>query len=120
MKGKVFFCSLLLCCSSWLMAQQDVSVSSLVADDEMLAVDSVKKDKQADSTAIALRSLASVEVDSTQMVLDQVKALTDMISEQSLINAHLVKDVFSDTAIVNKYNHLLDRMVALFIYRQTF
>ena len=112
MKGKVFFCSLLLCCSSWLMAQQDVSVSSLVADDEMLAVDSVKKDKQADSTAIALRSLASVEVDSTQMVLDQVKALTDMISEQSLINAHLVKDVFSDTAIVNKYNHLLDRMVA--------
>lgn len=108
----MFLGGLLLCCASWLMARQSVQVCSLPDDDKMLAVDSVEVHGQADSTGIALRPLTLVEVDSTKMVLEQVKALTDMISEQSLINAHLVKEVFSDTAIVNKYNRLLDRMVA--------
>ena len=62
-----------------------------------------------DSMAIALRPL--VKVDSTALLMEKVKAVTDMIADRSLLDAHLVKEVFSDTAIVNKYNRLLDKMV---------
>ena len=121
----MFLGGLLLCCSSWIMAQQTIEadtlakveapVDSLVAvaaDSVLLAqADSVVAENVVDSTAIALRPLTQLDVDSTKLVLEQVKALTDRISEQSLLNAHLVKEVFSDTAVVNKYNRLLDKMV---------
>lgn len=129
----------LLLCSSWLLAQAQVdSLAQVVASDTLtlisvkdstfqtqpdsllafedtLALDSVEVSdsivafKEVDSTAVALRPLT--QIDSTTLVLEQVKALTDKISEQSLLNAHLVQQVFSDTAVVNKYNRLLDRMV---------
>ena len=117
MKGKVFLGTLLLCCSS-LMAQQVENVDSLtqvVADSVVVAMvtDSIESDTiVVDSTAIALRPLTQAEIDSTQLVLDQVKALSDKISEQASLNALLVKEVFSDTAVVNKYNRLLENMVA--------
>ncbi len=117
MKGKVFFGGLLLCCSS-LMAQQVESADLLnpvVTDSAavMLIAETAENDSVvADSTAIALRPLTQAEIDSTQLVLDQVKELTDKISEQAFLNAHLVKEVFSDTAVVNKYNRLLEDMVA--------
>ena len=116
MKRKLVLGSLFLCCASWLVAQEVVlgdtlslmSVSELAADSTIAVVeDSVS----IDSTAIALRPLANVESDSTQFYIEQVKELTDKISEQSLINAQLVEEVFSDTAIVNKYNRLLEKMV---------
>ena len=125
MKRKMFLSSLLLGCTSWLMAQQIESVDSLaqvaaptdtltiVMDSvEVVQTDSIVALEVLDSTAIALRPLTQVNVDSTKLVLDQVKELTDMISEQSLLQAYLVKEVFSDTAIVNKYNRMLDDMVA--------
>ena len=96
MKRKVFLGSLFLCCSSLLMAQQAMSVDSL--------------NQTTDSTAIALRPLTVVDVDSTALV--QVKAVADMIAEQSLLDAQLVQEVFSDTAVVNRYNRVLDKMVA--------
>ena len=129
----------LLLCSSWSLAQAQVdSLAQVVASDTLalisvkdstfqtqpdsllafedtLALDSVEVSdsivafKEVDSTAVALRPLT--QIDSTTLVLEQVKALTDKISEQSLLNAHLVQQVFSDTAVVNKYNRLLDRMV---------
>lgn len=117
MKGKVLLGSLLLCCSS-LMAQQVENADSLtqvVADSAVVAMvtDSIESDTiVTDSTAIALRPLTQAEIDSTQLVLDQVKALSDKISEQASLNALLVKEVFSDTAVVNKYNRLLENMVA--------
>ena len=134
MRKNVVVGSLLLC-SSWALAQiaQVDSLAQVVASDTLtlisekdsiaqlqsdslqvfedtLALDSVEVLQEVDSTAIALRPLT--QVDSTALVLEQVKALTDKISEQSFLNAHLVKEVFSDTAVVNKYNRLLNRMVA--------
>ena len=117
MNRKVFLGSLLLCCSG-LMAQQVVSADSLdqvVSDSTavMLIAETAETDSiVADSTAIALRPLTQAEIDSTQFVLDQVKELTDKIAEQAFLDAALVKEVFSDTAIVNKYNRLLEDMVA--------
>ena len=117
MNRKVFLSSLLLCCSG-LMAQQVVSADSLdqvVSDSTavMLIAETAETDSiVADSTAIALRPLTQTEIDSTQFVLDQVKELTDKIAEQAFLDAALVKEVFSDTAIVNKYNRLLEDMVA--------
>lgn len=138
MRKNVVVGSLLLC-SSWSLAQAQVdSLAQVVASDTLtlisvkdstfqtqpdsllafedtLALDSVEVSdsivafKEVDSTAVALRPLT--QIDSTTLVLEQVKALTDKISEQSLLNAHLVQQVFSDTAVVNKYNRLLDRMV---------
>lgn len=43
--------------------------------------------------------------------MEKVKSVTNMISEQSFLNTQRVREVFSDTAIVNKYNRLLDKMV---------
>ena len=131
----------LLLCSSWALAQtaQVDSLVQVVASDTLtlvsekdsivqlqsdslqvfentLALDSVEVLdsivvlQELDSMAVALRPLT--QVDSTTLVLEQVKALTDKISEQSFLNARLMKEVFSDTAVVNKYNRLLDRMVA--------
>ena len=124
MKRKVFLAGLFLCCSGLMMAQQEVSVDSLnqvvasadsaiVAKVDTVAMDGgVETDALSDSIAIALRPLTQVEEDSTKFVFDQVKALTEKISEQTFLNAHLVQEVFSDTAIVNKYNRMLDKMVA--------
>ena len=122
---KVFLGSLLSCLASWTMGQEVVAVDSLYLQGETcdsitvemkdsvqyLSVDSVAVLELVDSTVIALRPLTEMNVDSTKLVLEQVKALTDKISEQSFLSSHLVKEVFSDTAIVNKYNRLLDRMV---------
>lgn len=108
MKRKVVLASLLLCCSGLMVAQQEVNVDSL---NQAAVIDTVET-VAIDSTAIALRSLTQVEVDSTEQIVEQVKALTDKIAEQSSINAHLVQEVFSDTAVVNKYNRMLDKMVA--------
>lgn len=118
MNRKVFLGSLLLCCSGLMAAQQVVSADSLdrvVSDSTavMLIAETAETDSiVADSTAIALRPLTQAEIDSTQFVLDQVKELTDKIAEQAFLDAALVKEVFSDTAIVNKYNRLLEDMVA--------
>ena len=125
MKRKVVLGSLLLC-ASWMMAQTVQADSLIVADtvgvvdavsivDTIDMVDTVVEDSiqqvqvsdsvvVSDSTAIAL-----ADVDSAAVVLEQVKALTDKVSEQS---AQLVKEVFSDSAVVNKYNQILDSMVA--------
>ncbi len=108
MKRNFVLTSLFLCCSGLMMAQQEVNVDS---QNQIVATGSVEN-VATDSTAIALRPLTQVEEDSTELVFEQVKALTDKISEQSLLNAQLVKEVFSDTAIVNKYNRVLDKMVA--------
>ena len=118
MKRKVVFCSLFLCCAGLMSAQQTVNVDSLnqtvaPADSAVvLMADSavagnVEVDALADSIAIALRPLTQISMDSTKIVFDQVKELTDKISEQALQNAQLVQKVFSDTAIVNKYNDML-------------
>lgn len=121
MKRKMFLGGLLMCCASWMMAQQTTSVDSLaqvaaVQNDSVVAINDttllVQEEDAVDSIAIALRPLTRMDVDSTKLVLEQVKALTDRISEQSFLNSHLVKEVFSDTAVVNKYNRLLDKMVA--------
>lgn len=117
---KFVFGSLLLCCAGLVSAQQVVNVDSLeqvvTPVDSAVAVvaDTTVVDvvENVDTIAIALRPLTQVDVDSTEYVLEQVKALTDKISEQAFLNAHLVQEVFSDTAIVNKYNRMLDEMVA--------
>ena len=115
MKRKFIFGSLFLC-ASWGMAQQVVSVDSLSqaeAEAGVMLISEVAADSVvADSTAAALRPLVQVDIDSTKLVFEQVKELTDKISEQSFLNAPIVKEVFSDTAIVNKYSRLLDKMVA--------
>ena len=124
MKRKMFLGSLLMCCASWMMAQQTAQVDSLmqaetntdsvvVTNDSTWIVlnDSTSELEVVDSTAIALRPLAQMDLDSTKLLMEQVKELTDQIAEQSLLNAILVKEVFSDSAIVNKYNRILDQMV---------
>ena len=123
MKRRSFLGGLLLCCAGFAMAQQTIQVDSLsqvVTPDSIVSevkastllvqADSVSAIETDDSTAIALRPLT--QIDSTTLVMEQVKAVTDMIAERSLLDAQLVKEVFSDTAIVNKYNRLLDKMVA--------
>ena len=55
--------------------------------------------------------LSLQQIDSTALIMEKVKAVTDMISARSMLDTQLVKEVFSDTAIVNKYNRLLDKMV---------
>lgn len=142
MKRKIVLGSLFLYSAGLIMAQQTAQVDSLsqittsadsivtivedsvssvpndtaaiVVKDGVLTVqaDTVALQEGVDSVAMALRSITPMNVDSTKMVLEQVKALTDKISDQSFLNAHLVKEVFSDTAIVNKYNRLLNEMVA--------
>lgn len=82
---------------------------ALVADSVSVSVvDSVANDTVSDVFPVALRS--SIKVDSTALLMEKVKAMTDMISVKSLLNAQLVQEVFSDTAIVNKYNRLLVQM----------
>ena len=82
---------------------------ALVADSvSVFVVDSVANDTVSDVFPVALRS--SIKVDSTALLMEKVKAMTDMISVKSLLNAQLVQEVFSDTAIVNKYNRLLVQM----------
>ena len=109
MKRTVLLGGFFLCCSSLLMANHAMSADSL---NQAAAVQMVDNDSVAavvaDSTALALRPLTQQEIDSTAHVMEQVKVVTDMIAEQSI----LVKEVFSDTAIVNKYNRLLDDLVA--------
>ena len=114
MKRKMLLGSLLLCCTSWAVAQQTVLVDSVPAvNDSTLIVqnDSTSELEVIDSTAIAFRSLAQANLDSTKLLMEQVKELTDQIAEQSLLNAIIVQEVFSDTAVVNKYNRILDQMV---------
>lgn len=119
MKRKVILSSLFFGCAG-LMSAQTVNVDSLsqvvdsaivVKADTAAVADVVEVDALSDSIAIALRPLTQISVDSTKLVFDQVKALTDKISEQTFLNAQLVQEVFSDTAIVNKYNRMLDEMV---------
>ena len=115
MKRKFVLGSLLLCCSGLLMAQQAVVVDSLcqtVANDSVVVIANDSVAVLADSTAIALRPLALHDTDSSELALEQVKAAAEMIAERSQLDSQLVKEVFSDTAIVNKYNRLLDQMVA--------
>lgn len=103
-----------------MVSESVVASDSLVVNDSVRTVesdsiqvaDSVADEGIIDSTAIALRPLTQIEVDSTALIMERVKAVTDMVSTQSFLNAHLVKEVFSDTAIVNKYNRLLNKMVA--------
>ena len=103
-----------------MVSESVVASDSLVVNDSIQSVesdsiqvaDSVAVEGIIDSTAIALRPLTQIEVDSTALIMERVKAVTDMVSTQSFLNAHLVKEVFSDTAIVNKYNRLLNKMVA--------
>ena len=79
---------------------------ALSTDSVAVAVDdSVANDSVSEVLHIALRS--PIKVDSTAILMEKVKAITDMISVKSLLNAQLVQEVFSDTAIVNKYNRLL-------------
>ena len=120
MKRTFILGGLLLCCASWGMAEQQVDTLGVQSQGSVMLISEVSADSTiaafedstvADPTAIALRPLADVESDSTQFYLEQVKDLTDKISEQSLVNTQLVEEVFSDTAIVNKYNRLLDKMV---------
>ena len=83
---------------------------SLVADalvNDSLAV--ITDSVAADSLTFVLRPI--MPVDSTALIMEQVKAMTSMISARAIIDAQLVKSVFSDTAIVNKYDRLLDKMV---------
>ena len=110
----MFLGSLLLCCTSWMMAQQTAQVDSVpVVNDSALVVlnDSTCELEVVDSTAIALRSLTQTNLDSTKLLMEQVQELTDQLAEQSLLNAIVMEEVFSDTAVVNKYNRILDQMV---------
>ena len=50
--------------------------------------------------------------DSTALIMDRVKTLVDMVSAQQILNAQLVSKIFTDSAIVNKYNRQLEQMVA--------
>ena len=118
----------LLMCANLLMAQTALVDSMIVSDtidivetvtvvdtidvvDTMVVVgDSTMLVQLSDSVSISdSTAIASAEVDSADVVLEQVKVLTDKVSEQS---AQLVKEVFSDSIVVNKYNQILDSIVA--------
>ncbi|MBE6291536.1 MAG: DUF3078 domain-containing protein [Bacteroidales bacterium] len=73
----------------------------------LIVVDSIKE-LENDSTRI---SLVEPVKDSTALIMDQVKSITDMISMKSALNNVLVENIFSDTAIVNKYNRRLDALI---------
>lgn len=121
MKRKVVLGGLLLC-ACWMMAQTAQTDSLIVADTvgvvdaiDMIDTVAVAQDSTlqvqvsdsiavSDSTAIAL-----ADVDSVAVVLEQVKTLTDKVSEQSV---QLVEEVFSDSVVVSKYNQILDSIVA--------
>ena len=95
---------------SLLVSQTDSAGLHAVSDSTVLPVSSDTTSAiSADSSFIALRPLA--KVDSTELIMEKVKSVTSMISEQSFLNTQRVREVFSDTAIVNKYNRLLDQMV---------
>ena len=64
----------------------------------------------ADSLGRGMKPMMTV--DSTALIMERVKALVDMVATQQILNAQLVSEVFTDSAIVNKYNRLLDKMVA--------
>ena len=64
----------------------------------------------ADSLGRGIKPMMTV--DSTALIMDRVKALVDMVSTQQILNAQLMSEVFTDSAIVNKYNRLLDEMTA--------
>lgn len=109
--------------STMLLVEAETDSLSLVVDSLMATADSLAHDGVAvvDSAAVlpadSLSGLGLVPVDSTALIMEKVKSVTDMISVKSILNAQLVKEVFSDTAIVNRYNRLLDKMVA--DYEQT-
>lgn len=91
-------------------ADSVITVDSISITDSISVADSILVTPITDdSAAIALRPL--IKVDSTALIMEKVKNVTNMISEQSFLNTQRVRDVFSDTAIVNKYNRLLDKMV---------
>lgn len=131
---------LLVCCLGWTMAQtvetdsqaQVTKVSDstrivvadsakIVADSVSLAVADTLSQVAADSLGVAdglngttdsvVFNFRLQPVDSTALVMEKVKAVTDMISARALLDAQMVQEVFSDTAVVNKYNRLLDKMV---------
>ena len=80
------------------MLAQTAQVDSLIVSDTV------------DAVAVVEDSTSQVQMsDSVAVVLEQVKELTDKVSEQS---AQLVKEVFSDSTVVSKYNQILDSMVA--------
>ena len=64
----------------------------------------------ADSLGRGMKPMMTV--DSTALIMARVKALVDMVATQQILDAQLVSEVFTDSAIVNKYNRLLDKMVA--------
>lgn len=108
MKRKFVLGSLFLCCSGLMMAQ----TAAVEADSATVMMVAEQGDSIAvDSTAIALRALTQAKDDSTALFIEQVKEAADMIVERSLLDAQVVKEVFSDTAVVNKYNRMLDKMV---------
>ena len=126
LKNKLTLCIALSCLANWGFAQSvssdsaslHVPVDSLmpvvrdtIVADTLLVIpnDSLPSEQLADSLQAGLPSV--VEIDSTALILEQVKAVTDMISAKAIIDAQMVKKVFSDTAIVNKYNRLLDKLV---------
>ncbi len=131
---------LLVCCLGWMRAQTvetDSLIQTVVLPDstQIIVADSVKMVADsispavadtlslvaADSLSVAADSIAITDsitynfrlqpIDSTALIMEKVKAVTDMISARALLDAQMVKEVFSDTAIVNKYNRLLDKMV---------
>lgn len=131
---------LLMCCLGWTMAQvvegDSLAQTAVVPDSTKIVVtdsaevvaDSISLAAADTLSLIAANSLSVVAdsigttdsitfnfrlqpVDSTALVMEKVKAVTDMISARSLLDAQMVKEVFSDTAVVNKYNRLLDKMV---------
>ena len=101
-----------------LLAVEAVTDSLLIASDSLQAVpDSLAQEQgiAADSVAVplsgSLLDLGVQEVDSTALIMERIKALTDSISDKSILNAQKVKEIFSDTAIVNKYSRQLKRLV---------
>ena len=96
--------------------------AKIVADSISLAVADTLSQVVVDSIGVADGPIGTADsvafnfrlqpVDSTALVMEKVKAVTDMISARALLDAQMVKEVFSDTAIVNKYNRLLDKMVS--------
>lgn len=95
--------------SAVIMVSDTMTIDSVPVVTDSVKVVDVLDTISVDSVAVALRPL--VKVDSLALIMNQVKAVTGMISDRSLLDAQLVKEVFSDTAIVNKYNRLLNKMV---------
>lgn len=84
-------------------------VDSILAIADSLEIpDSIRA--LADSLGRGMKPMMTV--DSTALIMGRVKALVDMISTQQILNAQLVSEVFTDSAIVNKYNRLLHKLTA--------